>query len=193
MDYIFAILIGIGLSISAGFRVFTPMLLASIAAKLGWLPLAAGFDWLGSNMAITALALATILEVVSYYVPVFDNFMRGLATPLAAIAGTLMTVSVIGTENSEFLSWGLAFVTGGGAATMTSLTNTAVRGTSTVTTAGVGNPAVSLVEDISAVVLPIVSIVFPIVVIVLIIAVVVLFVKFFNKLKNMRQRSTSSL
>ncbi|MBS7345037.1 MAG: DUF4126 domain-containing protein [Caryophanon sp.] len=184
MDYILAILIGVGLSISAGFRVFTPMLLASIAAKVGWLPLAAGFEWLGSNVALTALALATLLEVISYYVPVFDNFMRGLATPLAAVAGTLMTVAVIGTENAEFLSWGLAFVTGGGAATLTSLTNTAIRGTSTVTTAGVGNPAVSIVEDLSAIVLPIISIAVPVMVVVLLVIIIWLFVKFFNRVKR---------
>lgn len=183
MDYIFAILVGVGLSISAGFRVFTPMLLASIAAKLGWLPLATGFEWLGSNVAFVALALATILEIISYYVPMFDNLIRGLATPLAAVAGTLMTVAVIGTENAEFLSWGLAFVTGGGAATVTSLTNTAVRGTTTVTTAGVANPVVSLIEDVSAVVLPIVTIIAPIVVIVLIGVVAWLFVKFSKRIK----------
>lgn len=183
MDYIFAILVGVGLSISAGFRVFTPMLLASIAAKLGWLPLATGFEWLGSNVAFVALALATILEIISYYVPMFDNLIRGLATPLAAVAGTLMTVAVIGTENAEFLSWGLAFVTGGGAATVTSLTNTAVRGTTTVTTAGVANPVVSLIEDVSAVVLPIVTIIAPIVVIVLIVVVAWLFMKFSKRIK----------
>lgn len=187
MEYILAVFIGIGLSISAGFRVFTPMLLASIAAKFGWLPLAAGFEWLGSTPALIALALATLLEVISYYVPAFDNFMRGLSAPLAAIAGTLMTVSVIGVEDSAFLSWGLAFVTGGGAATLTSLTNTAVRGTSTVTTAGLANPLVSIIEDISAVVLPIVSIIFPLVVIVMLIIVIIIFVKFFNKIKNTRQ------
>lgn len=183
MDYIFAILVGVGLSISAGFRVFTPMLLASIAAKLEWLPLATGFEWLGSNVAFVALALATILEIISYYVPMFDNLIRGLATPLAAVAGTLMTVAVIGTENAEFLSWGLAFVTGGGAATVTSLTNTAVRGTTTVTTAGVANPVVSLIEDVSAVVLPIVTIIAPIVVIVLIVVVAWLFMKFSKRIK----------
>lgn len=187
MEYILAVFIGIGLSISAGFRVFTPMLLASIAAKFEWLPLAAGFEWLGSTPALIALALATLLEVISYYVPAFDNFMRGLSAPLAAIAGTVMTVSVIGVEDSAFLSWGLAFVTGGGAATLTSLTNTAVRGTSTVTTAGLANPLVSMIEDISAVVLPIVSIIFPLVVVVMLVIVIILFVKFFNKIKNTRQ------
>lgn len=187
MEYFLAILIGVGLSISAGFRVFTPMLLASIAAKMGWLPLAAGFEWLDSNAALIALALATILEIISYYVPVFDNFMRGLSTPLAAIAGTLMTVSIIGVEDSAFLSWGLAFVTGGGAATLTSLTNTAVRSTSTVTTAGIANPLVSLAEDISAIVLPLVSIVFPVFIVVVLVIIIWLFVKLFKKIKNRRQ------
>jgi hypothetical protein len=40
-----SILLGIGLSASAGFRVFIPLLVAAVAGKLGWLPLTDGFAW----------------------------------------------------------------------------------------------------------------------------------------------------
>ncbi len=38
-DVIVAIALGIGLAASCGFRAFVPLLVASIAAKLGFLPL----------------------------------------------------------------------------------------------------------------------------------------------------------
>ncbi len=41
------ILTGLGLSMAFGLRVFTPLLVASIAAKTGNLELADGFKWLG--------------------------------------------------------------------------------------------------------------------------------------------------
>lgn len=46
-DTFLAILTGLGLSIACGFRVFTPMLGGSIAAKTGYLELTEGFTWLG--------------------------------------------------------------------------------------------------------------------------------------------------
>ena len=184
MELFLAILIGIGLSISAGFRVFTPMLVASIASKLGWLPLSGGFEWIGSTPALIAFSVAVVIEIASYYVPVIDNFMKALATPLALIAGTILTVSMIGVEDNAFLSWGMAILTGGGAATASQLTTAAVRGTSTVTTGGLANPILSFIEDIGAVLLSIVSIALPIVVVVLVIILVIVFVKMFSIIKR---------
>ena len=54
--------VGLGLASAAGLRVFVPLLLLGIAASLGWLPLTSGFEWLTSGPALTALAVATILE-----------------------------------------------------------------------------------------------------------------------------------
>ena len=190
MELFFAILIGIGLSISAGFRVFTPLLIAGIAAKIGWLPLSTGFEWLSSTPALIAFTIAFVLEVASNYIPVVDNVLKAISTPLALIAGTLLSVSVIGIEDSPFLAWGMAFVTGGGAATVSQLTSATVRGTSTVTTAGLANPVISFVEDIVSVVVSIISIVFPIFVLVFIVIIVFLFVKLMSKIK--RRRSTYS-
>ena len=184
MELLFAVMIGMGLSISAGFRVFTPMLIASIAARLEWLPLAEGFEWIASTPALVAFSLALVLEVACNYIPFIDNLMKAIATPLALMAGTLLSVSVIGVEDSPFLTWGLAFVTGGGAATVTQLTSSTVRGASTVTTAGVANPAIAFVEDILAVLTSILTIVVPIIVIVFVVVLVYVFAKVLNKMKT---------
>lgn len=190
MELFLAILIGMGLSISAGFRVFTPLLIAGIAAKVGWLPLSAGFEWLSSTPALVAFFVAFILEVGSNYIPVVDNALKAISTPLALIAGTLLSVSVIGVEDSPFLSWGMAFVTGGGAATVSQLTSQTVRGASTVTTAGLANPIISFFEDIISVVVSILSIALPIIVLVFIGIILFIFVKLMSKIN--KRKSTYS-
>ena len=186
MELFLAILIGMGLSISAGFRLFTPLLNAGIAGKLGWLPLSSGFEWISSTPALIAFSIAFVLEVASNYIPIVDNILKAISAPLALVAGTILSISVIGVDDSPFLSWGMAFVTGGGAATISQLTSASVRGASTVTTGGLANPIVSLVEGVLSVVVSIVSIALPIVVLAFLGIIVFLFIKFMSKIKNRR-------
>lgn len=183
MDYVLAIFVGVGLSISAGFRIFTPLFVMSLVSKLGWLELGAGFEWVGSNVALISFAIALVVEILCNYIPVVDNFMKTIAPPFALMAGTLLTISVLGVDESPFLSWALALIAGGGAATTAQLTSTAIRGTSTVTTAGVANPVIAFIEDVGAFLASIVSIVFPIVAVVLVLVFVIVVVKMYSTIR----------
>ena len=84
-----AVMIGIGLAASCGFRVFVPMLVAGVTIRTGILDAADGFAWLGSTSALLALAIATVLEIGAYYVPWLDNLLDSIATPLAITAGVV--------------------------------------------------------------------------------------------------------
>lgn len=183
MEYVLAIFVGVGLSISAGFRLFTPLFLLSLTTKLGWMELGAGFEWLSSTPALIGFGVAVVIELVCNYIPVVDNFMKTIAAPFALMAGTLLTVSVIGVDDSPFLSWALALIAGGGAATSAQLTSTAVRGTSTVTTAGVANPVIAIIEEIGAWVMSIISIIFPIVAVILVVVFGFVFVRMFSTIR----------
>lgn len=183
MDYLLAIFVGVGLSISAGFRLFAPLFLLSLTTKLGWMELGAGFEWLSSTPALVGFGVAVVIEIACNYIPVVDNFMKTIAAPFALMAGTLLTVSVIGVDDSPFLSWALAIIAGGGAATTAQLTSTAVRGTSTMTTAGVANPLVAVIEDIGAWVMSILSIIFPIIAVIFVIVFVIIFIKMFSTIR----------
>ncbi len=164
MELALSILVGIGLAAACGFRVFVPFLVISIASMSGHLELAPGFEWIGTYYAITAFALATVLEIVAYYVPWLDNLMDSIATPAAIVAGTIITAAVIG-DMSPFLRWSLAVIAGVGVAGAVQGTTVALRGASTATTGGLANPVVSsgelagsVVTSILAVILPIVSV-----------------------------------
>jgi len=95
METILSLLIGIGLSAACGFRVFVPLLVVSVASHTGHLHLSSGFEWMGSDAALIAFAVATVLEVAAYYIPWLDNLLDTVASPAAVIAGTLVTASLI--------------------------------------------------------------------------------------------------
>src|SRR5699024_12861170 len=110
MDMLISILICIGLAASAGLRVFLPMLILSVFARLEWIELAAKFDWLDSNPALIMLAVATIIEMISLYIPMVDQFLKTIATPLAAAYGVFLHISMIGEMCHLFLSVVVVFI-----------------------------------------------------------------------------------
>ena len=172
MQTILGLCIGVGLSAACGFRVFVPLLVMSIAALMGWFQPMQGFEWLATSTVCAALAVATLSEIAAYYIPWVDNLLDTIATPAAMIAGTLTTMAVSSGEMSQFASWAAAIIVGGGTAGAVQMSTVAVRGLSTATTGGLGNPVVSTGEWISAVVLSILSFLVP--VLVVIVAVIAL-------------------
>jgi hypothetical protein len=160
LDTLLALGLGLGLAAAAGMRVFVPLLILGLAARGGVVPLASGFDWLGSTPALVALGSATVLEVLAYYVPWFDNLLDTLATPTAMVAGALATASVLG-ELPPWLQWGVAIVGGGSAAGLVAGSTSLLRLKSTAVTGGAGNFVVSTLELVGSVVTSLLAIVLP--------------------------------
>ena len=159
-ELITAVAIGIGLAASAGFRVFVPMLVAAIAAKAGVMPLNESFQWLASWTSIVILGTATVIEIMAYYIPVEDNLLDTVATPLAVVAGTLLLTSVLPID-SELMKWITGAAIGGGSAAVVQTGSALTRLTSTKLTAGLGNPVVATVENVAATGTSILSLVIP--------------------------------
>jgi len=176
-----AILIGLGLAAACGFRIFVPLLVAAIAAKAGHLQLAAGWDWIGSTSAVVAFSIATALEIAAYYVPWLDNLLDTLATPAAVVAGILITASVAG-DMSPLLRWSLAVMVGGGTAGLVQAGTAAVRATSTATTAGAANPAVSTAEAGFSISLSLLAVIVPMVAAVIVVLMLFTALSFFYRL-----------
>lgn len=152
--------IGIGLSAATGLRVFVPLLGVSIAARSGHLLLAPGFQWLGTWLALTALAVATIVEVAAYFIPWLDHALDAVAAPAAVVAGTLLTVSLLG-DASPFLRWTLGIIAGGGVAGLVQAGTMLARGASTAATGGLGNPLVAFLEFAGSALLTLLAILLP--------------------------------
>lgn len=180
-----SLVMGLGLSACCGFRVFVPLLAASIATKLGLLHLGSGFQWMSSTPALICFGAATVFEIAGYYIPFIDNILDTIMTPASVIAGTLLTASAIIPDLDPMLKWGLGIIVGGGSAGIIQAGTALTRATSTATTAGVANPVVATVEHILAIVGSIFSVLVPFVIagIVCIVIVVMLFfvIRYFKK------------
>jgi len=145
LDALMGLCVGVGLSAACGLRVFLPLLSLSVASHLGWVPLASSFAWLATPPAMVALIAATFIEVAAYFVPWLDNTLDSLAGPAAVLAGTFITASQLD-RLDPLLQWSLALIAGGGVAGLVQTSTTLVRGTSTMVTAGVGNPLLATFE-----------------------------------------------
>lgn len=161
METLLGIAVGIGLSAACGFRVFVPLLVMNLASLSGQLHLSPGFAWLGTYYATVAFGTATIVEVLGYYIPWLDHVLDIIATPAAIIAGTIATASTV-TNISPFLKWALAIIAGGGVAGLVQGTTVALRAQSSVATAGIGNPLVSILELAGSVITALLAILVPV-------------------------------
>ncbi|MBI1336140.1 MAG: DUF4126 family protein [Phycisphaera sp.] len=145
VEALLAVCVGVGLAAAAGFRIFVPLLVMSLAAHSGHLQLAHGFEWIGSWPAIVAFSVATVLEICAYYIPWLDNLLDSMATPAAVVAGTVLTAAAVA-GLSPMLQWSLAIIAGGGVAAVVQSATVTTRAASSVATAGFGNFIVSSVE-----------------------------------------------
>ena len=201
MNELLALFVGIGLAAACGFRIFVPLFIASLAANgnveifgdadlKGML--GSEYDWLGSDSVTLALGIATILEIGSYYIPWIDNALDSVATPAAVIAGTFITSAVMPEMMDDgFSKWLIAVIAGGGSAGLIQGTSVMLRGASTATTAGIGNPFFSTAElggsiltSILAILLPVVAVFVVLILIFFMIFAMIRFVKRERRLKK---------
>lgn len=182
-ETLISIFLGIGLAASVGFRIFVPLFALSLASYFGVIPLNESWEWVGSITAICTLGIATILEVLAYYIPVFDNLLDTIAVPLAAIAGTAVVVSTAANLD-PIVTWSLAIIAGGGTAAAIKGSAATTRAATTTTTAGLANPIVATVETGGATAMSVVAIFLPILAIVLVVGILFGVFFFFKKIRS---------
>ncbi len=181
-ETIISIFLGIGLAASVGFRVFLPLFALSLAAYFDIWELNQHWEWIGSLAALIVLGVATLVELLAYFIPWVDNLLDSLAIPLAAIAGTAVMVSTVANLD-PVVTWSLAIIAGGGTATAIKGASAAGRVVSTTTTGGLANPLVSTLESGTAIVVSTASIFAPILAMVLVIIILIFIFSIYRKLR----------
>ena len=154
-----------GLSGSAGLNAYIPLLVVALAARFPMsdplVKLQAPFDLMGSWWAIGLIAVLLVIEIVADKIPAVDTVNDGIQTFIRPVAGAILfagSANVI-TDIHPILSLGAGLLVAGGV----HATKAAARPVVTVSTAGVGNPVVSTLEDIVAVVVSLLAVVLPII------------------------------
>ena len=179
LPYLLSTFIGIGLAAASGFRVFLPLFAVSLSSYLGWIPMSDNFEWLSGLPTLITTGVATVIEILAYYIPVVDNFLDTLSIPLATIAGSVLFASQF-MELGTFPQWALALIAGGGTAATIASGFAGTRAASTATTAGIGNNVVATTETAGAGLMSILSIFLPVIAFIFAILLIVL-VLFFGR------------
>lgn len=179
--YILSAFIGIGLAAASGFRVFLPMFAVSLASYMGWIPINEHFQWLAGLPTLITTGIATIVEILAYYIPYVDHLLDTISIPLATIAGSIMFASQF-TDLGTFPTWALALIAGGGTAAAISSGFAGTRAASTATTGGLGNSVVATTETAGAGIMSMLAIFAPIIAFVIAIALLVVVFIFGRKI-----------
>lgn len=189
LPYIISACIGIGLAAASGFRVFLPFFFVSLASYLGWIPVSDNLEWLSGLPALITTGVATVIEILAYYIPFVDNILDTIAVPLATIAGSVLFASQF-IELGTFSQWALALIAGGGTAATIASGFAGTRAASSATTAGIGNNVVATTETAGAGVMSALSLFLPVIAfllaIVLLIAVIIFGRKIWRKMTAKR-------
>jgi hypothetical protein len=162
-----AALLGLGLSASTGLNTFIPLLLLSAAARfnIAGVELGHRFDWLTSDIGLSVLVIAAIVEIVADKIPAVDHFLDVVGTFIRPAAATVATAGVL---TGVHVDPTIAAITGLIIGTPTALgfhtLKAGTRVASSAATFGCANPVLSIVEDVFSFAFSVLAIFAPIVV-----------------------------
>lgn len=157
-----ALCVGISLSAACGFRVFVPLLAAAVGMRCTGLVVNEHLAWLGSNSALVCLGVATVVEILAYYIPWLDHALDSISAPLAMAAGAVITAGLL-PDMPDFARWGIGIVAGAGTAGTVQLGSSTARGASFAATGGLGNGIVATGENVLSVVGSVLALLAPVV------------------------------
>jgi hypothetical protein len=175
--WILPALLGLGLASATGLRTFLPLLMLALAARFEvfGVRLIDQMDWLVSWPAIAALGVATTAEFLGDKVPAIDHGLNAVGYVTRPVAGAIAAGSVFWAVDPAMAAVA-GLIVGAPAALAFNAAQTGVRVGSTATTGGLGNPLVSLIEDLLAFFTVVVAFLAPILIpVVLIVLAVIVF------------------
>jgi hypothetical protein len=186
VDTLVSISLGIGLSAACGFRVFVPLLVASILGLTEWVPMSGeSTAWMATWPALITFATATVLEILGYFIPWIDNLLDTIATPSAVAAGVLVSASVM-VELPPLIRWSVALIAGGGVAALVQGTTAVARAKSTIFTGGAGNAAIAAGELTGSIVTSLIAVFVPVLALVIVALGIVVLLRLNRRLKAAR-------
>jgi hypothetical protein len=151
---------GLALATAAGLNAWVPLLAVGLLAR--WTGLVdLGGDWsvLAETPVLVALAGVAAADFAGDKVPALDHLLHLAGTVVAPVTGVL---AALASASALDVSPAVLAVIGLVAAETAHGTRMAIRPFSTATTAGAGNPVLSLVEDAGAIGLSVVALVLPV-------------------------------
>ncbi len=168
----FATLTGLGLSTAAGLNAYIPLMVVGVLANVtDAIKLPEEYAWLSNGWVLGIIGVLLLAEFVLDKVPVVDHVNDIIQTAVRPAAGGVVfsaTSAASQLDNSTWMAehpavgWMLGIVT----ALIVHLVKSGARPVVNATTAGVGAPVVSTVEDAGSLSLSLVAVFLPVLVLV---------------------------
>ena len=170
MDPVTAVITGLGLAGAAGLNAYVPLLVVGLLGRFGVLHLSAPYDSLTDTPVLVVLGVLFAIEFLADKVPGVDSVNDIVQTVVRPLAGAvLMAGSLgIGTDLPSWVGVVAGIITAGGI----HATKAAARPVVNVSTAGVGGPVVSLLEDAVSLVASLLAVLAPLLLVVFVLGLV---------------------
>ncbi|MGH2541851.1 MAG: DUF4126 domain-containing protein, partial [Ardenticatenaceae bacterium] len=189
MESLLNLFTAFGLSSAAGLNAYIPLLVTGLVARYtDLLTLSGPFAALENPWVLVTLGVLLLIEMLVDKIPAVDSVNDVIHTVIRPAAGALLFAANAGAI--DYVDPTLAVVLGLLAAGTVHATKTAARPVVTASTAGVGNPIVSLAEDIIAFFASLLAIFVPLLMGALIIVVFLLIARWWWRRRN-RPRSAN--
>jgi uncharacterized protein DUF4126 len=176
-----------GLSAASGLNAWLPLFAGALLNRLDVVELAAPFDDLSGSGAIAVLGVLTAADFVGDKVPAVDHVLHAIGTVIAPVSGAVMFTGQTGVDTDVPTLVSAAL--GAGTAESVHAGRAAIRPLSTATTAGAGNPILSLIEDAGSAFLVLIAFVLPVLAFLLVVG---LLAALYTGWRRVRRRRTAA-
>ena len=184
-------LMALGLATASGLNAWIPLLATGLLAR--WTDLIdvnGSFAVLTHTPVLMALGVVAAADVVGDKIPGVDHALHAAGTVIAPVTGV---VAGLASTNALDVSPALIAVIGLVAAETTHGTRMAIRPFSTVGTGGLGNPVLSLIEDVGAIGLSLLAIVLPVLAAIVVLVAAVVAWRLIRRLRRRRADSAAAV
>lgn len=181
MELLTGLFSSLGLSGAAGLNAYIPLLLVGILSRLGLMELAQPFDMLANPWVLGGIALIGALDFVGDKIPGVDHLLHVVGGLVNTVAGAILFASQTGVADlPPAMSMALGLIVAGGVHG----TKAAIRPVATGTTAGLGNPLVSFVEDGVSLLMSILAVFLPILAVIMMVVILVMAYRMWIRIKE---------
>ena len=172
-----------GLSSAAGLNAYLPLLFVGLLARYtDLITLDSPWDALTNPWVLGVLTILLLIEMTADKIPAVDSINDGIQTFVRPVAGAILfaaSAQVI-TDVHPILSIVSGLLIAGGVHTVKATARPVV----TATTAGMGNPVVSVVEDVAAAVISVLAIILPLLTGIVLLVLLFLVLRWLRRRKN---------
>ncbi len=146
MDGATILITGLGLAVAAGLNAFIPLMVAGLLVRFDVISFGDPYDILGTTPALIIIGILLAVELLADKIPAVDSVNDAIQTFIRPASGAVLFAAAAAGAEWQWAQ-ALAVILGLLTALGVHSTKAAARPVINVSTAGVGGPVASVVED----------------------------------------------